>query len=94
MNLELDNILKIRSSLYIEIVNWTLIVTNDENIRVHYIAIPPTTKDRIDVIVETREDSGFVIKQKYLYNFTGNLKKLKGEKLIIEIKNGKVCIKK
>lgn len=86
--------MQIRSALFADLVGWTIVITNETNARVHYIAIPPTIKDRTDVLVETREDNGFVIKQKYLYNFTGNLKKLKGEKLIIEIKSGKVCIKK
>lgn len=86
--------MQIRSALNAEVIDWTIVITDDEGKRVHYIAIPSTINDRIDVILETREDNGFVIKQKYLYNFLGNLKKLKGEKLIIEIKNREVCIKK
>lgn len=86
--------MQIRSALNAELVDWSIVITDDTGNRVHYIAIPPTTKNRIDVIVETREDSGFTIQQKYLYNFLGNLKKLKGEKLVITIKAGEVCITK
>ena len=86
--------IKIRSALNAEIVGWTIVITDDKNNKVHHIAIPPTTKNRIDVIVETRENNGFLINQQYLYNFLGNLKKLKGEKLIIRINNGNICIEK
>lgn len=86
--------MQIRSALSAELIGWNIIITDDTGKRVHYIAIPPTTKDRIDVFVETRGDDGFTIQQKYLYNFLGNLKKLKGEKLVITIKAGKVCITK
>lgn len=81
----------IRTAISIELQGWNIIYKENGK-QVHATAIPPTTGDRIDVIVETREDNGFKITQRYLYNYTGNLKKLKGEKIIIMIKSGKPSI--
>lgn len=80
--------MKIRTAIFIELEGWTIIFKDDSNTMVHCMAIPPTTGNRIDVLVETREENGFHIVQKYLYNFQGKVKKLKGEKIIITIING------
>jgi hypothetical protein len=87
--------MKIHNAVYAEIQEWILVFKDDGNNLINYIAIPPTSGDRIDVFLETRlYDIGVTIKHQYLYNFLGNIKKLKGEIIIIEIKNGIVCIKK
>jgi len=80
--------MKIRTAIYIELQDWTIVFKDDSNTMVHCMAIPPTTGNRIDILVETREENGFHITQKYLYNFSGKIKKLKGEKIIITIKDG------
>jgi len=87
--------MKIHNAVYAEIQGWTLLFRDDMNNMINYIAIPPTSGDRIDVFLETRlYDIGVTIKHQYLYNFRGNIKKLKGEIIIIEIKKGIICIKK
>lgn len=80
--------MKIRTAIYIELEGWAIIFKDGSGAKVHFMAIPPTTGNRIDVLLETREENGFHITQKYLYNFLGKVKKLKGEKIIITIKDG------
>ena len=71
--------------------NKWCIVFYDENGVINLCAIPPTSGDRIDVYLQTSLDFfGLHKKTEYIYNYQGNLKKLKGEKIIIRIKSGKV----
>jgi hypothetical protein len=82
--------MKIRKALFAELKKWHIEIWDDEKQFISGIAIPPTKNNRIDVFLEIRE--GDCIKRQYLYDFKGNLKKLKGEKIIITIKNGKIEI--
>lgn len=82
--------MKIRKALFAELKDWHIEIKDDENQLVTMIAIPPTKNDRIDILLEIREE--YRIWRQYLYDFKGNLKKLKGERIIIIIKKGKVEI--
>jgi len=71
--------------------NKWAIVFYDDNGLINLCAIPPTNGDRIDVLLQTSVDFvGLHKKLEYLYNYQGNLRKLKGEKIIIRIKSGEV----
>jgi len=91
LKLMLSDSLKIviREQISITLEDWIIVYRDGKNAKVHFTAIPPTKGNRIDIILETREDNGFKIIQKYLYNYTGNIKKLKGEKIVITIIAGK-----
>lgn len=85
--------MKIRKALFAELKKWYIEIKNDENQLVSFVAIPPSKDDRIDVLLEIREyidKSPYLqhIQVKYIYDFKGDIKKLKGEKIIITIKNG------
>ena len=73
---------------------WTISFKDDGNSYFYWTAIPPTPGNRIDVLLEIRSEhaDGVHIKHSYLYDFKGNLKKLKGEKIIITILSGNVNI--
>lgn len=71
--------------------NKWCIIFYDENGLINMCAIPPTNGDRIDVLLQTNftgKHGEICYKSDYLYNYKGNLKKLKGEKIIIRIKSG------
>lgn len=81
--------MKIRKALFIDFDpnnEWSLLIKDDENNLINFIAIPPTKKDRVDIFLEIREKD--CIKSQYIYDFKGNVKKIKGEKIIIDIKKG------
>jgi len=73
------------NKIYIDSINkWCLVIEGVEEkkkknqIIKKYIAIPPTSGDRVDIINLSNRD---IFKQKYFYNFNG---------IIIIIKNGKI----
>jgi len=68
---------------------WSLFFYDEDDTLITMSAIPPTNGNRIDIITEDR--SGFcdnIIEHAYLYNFKGNHKKLRKEKILIIIENG------
>ena len=84
--------MKIRKAIYAKIDTknkWTILFYDDEDNLINMLAIPPG-KNRIDVYLEIREDNS--ITRKYFYNYKENIKKLKGEKLIITIIDSKVSL--
>jgi len=70
-----------------EVNKWAL-VFSDENGLITMCAIPPTNGDRVDIFLSIWNDNCY--KNEYLYDYTGNLKKLRGEKIIISIIAGEV----
>jgi hypothetical protein len=86
--------MKIRKAVTVEHnEKWTIAFKDDDGY-FYWTAIPPTSGDRIDIILELRSEhfDGVHIKHSYLYNFKGNIKKLKGEKIIITITKGNAIV--
>ncbi|MCK9447165.1 hypothetical protein M0Q50_09965 [bacterium] len=81
----------INKSLFIELNGWIIYVKNEDGSLITSIAIPPTSKNRIDVFIQ-KEIEFLHYENYYIYNFKGNLNKLKGEKIIIKINNSKPLI--
>lgn len=83
--------MKIRTQINCKIVDKWTIVFYDEDGLINLCAIPPTTGDRVDILLQTIINSNNLHKESnYIYNHKGSLKKLKGEKIIIRIKSGLV----
>lgn len=86
--------MKIRKALFVEIDmanKQCILIKNDDNQLVSCIAIPPTKDNRIDVIVEEYGIGKYGenwSKVKYLFDYQKNIKKIKGEKIVINIKEG------
>jgi len=87
----------IRTQIKCKIVEdnkWSIIFY-DENGLISICTIPPTNGNRTDIILSTKTETGDGVcyTNKYLYSYKGNLRKLKGEKIIISIESGKVGLK-
>jgi hypothetical protein len=86
----------IRTQIRCEIAKdnkWCINFIDESNNLVSLCSIPPTNGDRTDVMSQTNfigVDGSFCYSNNYIYNHKGNLKKLKGEKIIIRIKSGNV----
>jgi len=86
----------IRTQLQCEIAKnnkWGLNFIDEDDNLVSMCAIPPTNGDRLDVLLQTNYigDGGDICyKSQYVYGYKGNLRKLKGEKIIIRITSGEV----
>lgn len=84
--------MKIRKALFAELDpdnKWSILIKDEDGILISSIAIPPTEGNRIDLFVETVfHENDHIIRHDYMYDFKGNIKKIKGEKLIIDIKEG------
>ena len=84
--------MKIRKSLFAELDpdnKWSINIKDEDGILINCIAIPPTEGNRMDLFVETIfHKNDIIIRHEYSYDFKGNIKKVKGEKLIIDIKEG------
>jgi len=86
----------IRTQIRCEIARdnkWSMNFIDEDNTLISMCAIPPTNSDRIDVLLQTNyigDDGSFCYKSQYIYGYKGNLRKLKGEKIIIRIISGEV----
>lgn len=80
--------MKIRKALFIDFdINnkWVLNIKDDDDYLISFIAIPPTNGNRTDIYLEKIIDGR---KHEYIYDFKGNLKKIKDEYIAIIIENG------
>lgn len=74
---------------------WSIEFRDEDDNIVNLCAIPPTSGNRIDVLVQTMSitSNGFCYDTKYIYKYKENIKRIKGEGLIIQIMDGKPDIK-
>lgn len=86
-SLKLNNMIKIRKSVFMELKGWTIYIKDEDGVLEHLISIPPTHNDRVDVYIQNTLNI-LHHEHKYLYDFKGNYKRLKGERIVIKIKQG------
>ena len=76
-----NKLIKVRKAIHIKQEgNLCLYFYEDDGNLRHLIAVPPGSKPRTDIFTE----------EKYLYNYTKSVKKLRGKFIVIKVKDNKI----